>query len=285
MKKIIYLLLLFVINQAFAQSFKEDFSTAYIANFKNGSNGTKADFKCNAGIESSIEKDTKALVLKIDPEDQAGAGKGPEIISNEFTHFGTYSARLKVPNARELQPNVGAVVGYFTYHADKNLGLSEIDFEWLIADPHIIYVGTWTGESGNLKRVGRTINLHTGEILSTAFRTNHDGVNQAFSGKQNLPSKIDKLPNYDASSQFYTYGFDWQSDRITWWLLHPKTGKKVIFWDFSDSDFGIPQHASKYRMNFWHTKDWAVETNPLSLEKPRYNFELEVDWMSYEPLK
>jgi hypothetical protein len=36
-------------------------------------------------------------------------------------------------------------------------------------------------------------------------------------------------------------------------------------------------------MNFWHTKDWAVETNPNSLEKPIQPYELEVDWMFYEP--
>lgn len=51
------------------------------------------------------------------------------------------------------------------------------------------------------------------------------------------------------------------------------------------SPLGIPQNASRYRMNFWHTNAWSVETNPLSLEKPRERCKLEVDWMSYEPMK
>lgn len=38
-------------------------------------------------------------------------------------------------------------------------------------------------------------------------------------------------------------------------------------------------------MNFWHTDAWSVETNPHSLEKPRDRYPLEVDWMSYEPMK
>jgi hypothetical protein len=38
-------------------------------------------------------------------------------------------------------------------------------------------------------------------------------------------------------------------------------------------------------MNFWHTRDWSVETNAYSLEKPLQPYELEVDWMSYEPMK
>src|SRR5678809_979955 len=80
--------------------------------------------------------------------DSAGAGRGPEIISNNFTYYGTYSARLKVPDVRNIQPNTGVVVGYFTYFMDSVYGLSEIDFEWLVADPSIIYIGTWTGNRG-----------------------------------------------------------------------------------------------------------------------------------------
>ncbi|MFT5886050.1 MAG: beta-glucanase (GH16 family) [Arcticibacterium sp.] len=288
MKQLFFLNFLFVTQSAYSQNsvaFKEEFTQPGIENFINGATGTKAVFKSNSGVQSSIEKETSILSFKLDTNDAAGAGRGPEIISKNFTHFGSYSARLKIPDARELQPNVGAVVGYFTYHADKDLGLSEIDFEWLLADPNIIYVGTWTGQKGKLERIGRTINLKTGEILSTAFRSNHDGVNHPFSGRQNKPKKLSKIEDYDASARFYTYGFDWHSDRITWWLLHPKSGRKIVLWDYKGSSMGIPLHASKYRMNFWHANNWAVETNPRSLEKPKYNFELEVDWMSYKPSK
>ncbi|MEJ7682307.1 MAG: hypothetical protein WKG06_31545 [Segetibacter sp.] len=62
------------------------------------------------------------MSFKIDPQDSAGAGRGPEIISNKYTHFGTYSARLKVPRVRDIQPNAGAVVGYFTYHMNSTPG-------------------------------------------------------------------------------------------------------------------------------------------------------------------
>jgi hypothetical protein len=48
---------------------------------------------------------------------------------------------------------------------------------------------------------------------------------------------------------------------------------------------GIPQNATFYRMNYWHTDAWSVETNPLSTEKPLQPYELEVDWMSYDAMK
>ncbi len=127
-------------------------------------------------MNSLTEAGTEILSFKIDPQDSAGAGCGPEIISKSFTHFGTYAAWLKVPQTIAIQPNVGVVVGYFTYHVDSIPGLSEIDFEWLLADPTIIYIGTWTGHPGELRRVGRTINLAKGIIYNTIYREDHTGI-------------------------------------------------------------------------------------------------------------
>jgi hypothetical protein len=266
-------------------AFLEHFSSSSSTFFHYGSTGTKADFKWMFSVNSPIEKGTKVLSFKIDPNDSAGAGRGPEIISNNFTHFGTYATRLKVPDVRAVQPNTGAVVGYFTYHMDSLLGLSEIDFEWLVADPAILYIGTWTGYNGKLKRIGRTINLAKGIIYNTVYKENHDGQSSPLTGMQNQPESILAIEGYDASLKFYTYGFDWYPDRLRWWIIDPKNSKKIILWDYKGSQLGIPQHPTHYRMNFWHTNNWAVETNPSSVEKPLHPYELEVDWMSYEPLK
>src|SRR5690242_19710332 len=180
-------------------SFFEDFNNPASVNFRNGSTGTKSDFKMKMGAVSEVEKSAKVLSMRIDPEDSAGAGRGPEIISNNFTHFGTYAARLKVPDVTKVQPNVGAVVGYFTYYMDSIYGLSEIDFEWLIADPTIIYIGTWTGPRGSLKRIGRTINLAKGIIYHTGYKEGHTGQSIPFTGIQNQPEAITPIIGYDAS--------------------------------------------------------------------------------------
>lgn len=266
-------------------SFVEDFNDSISKYFRYGSTGNKATFKWKMGVNSQAEPGTKILSFKIDPNDSAGAGRGPEIISNDFTHFGTYSARLKVPDVRDIQPNAGAVVGYFTYHVDSIPGLSEIDFEWLIADPTIIYIGTWTGQNGQLKRIGRTINMAKGIIYNTVYKEGYKGPGTPLTGIQNQPETIPAIEGYDASLKFYTYGFDWYPDRLRWWLIHPDTGEKIVLWDYQGSQTGIPQNHTHYRMNFWHTKEWSVETNANSVEKPLHPYELEVDWMSYEPLK
>ena len=265
--------------------FLEDFTDSTSHYFRYGSTGTKADFKWKMGVNSSSEPGTKILSFKIDSADSAGAGRGPEIISNNFTHFGTYSARLKIPNVKNIQPNVGAVVGYFTYHVDSIPGLSEIDFEWLIADPTIIYIGTWTGHNGQLKRIGRTINMAKGIIYNTVYKENYRNFITPLSGVQNQPEALPAISDYDASARFYTYGFDWYPDRLRWWMIHPLDGHKIVLWDYKGSQVGIPQNRTHYRMNFWHTNEWSVETNPRSIEKPLLPYELEVDWMSYDPLK
>lgn len=272
-------------NGKLSHSFIENFNDSVLQNFRYGSTGNKAAFKWQSGVSSKVEPGSKVLLFKIDPLDSAGAGRGPEIISKDFTYFGTYSARLKVPDVRNVQPNTGAVVGYFTYYMDSVYGLSEIDFEWLVADPTIVYIGTWTGERGALNRIGRTINLAKGIIYNTIFKVGYKGEPTPLSGAQNEPATIDSIAGYDASSQFYTYGFDWHSDRLTWWMINPADGKKMILWDYHGSQRGIPQHQSFYRMNFWHTNEWAVDSNPYSIEKPLHPYELEVDWMSYDPIK
>jgi beta-glucanase (GH16 family) len=288
MKLILFLFSFFICLSIYAQngklsnSFIENFSDSVLQNFRYGSTGTKSAFKWQSGVTSKTEPGSKVLLFKIDPLDSAGAGRGPEIISNHFTYFGTYSARLKVPDVRKVQPNTGAVVGYFTYYMDSVYGLSEIDFEWLVADPSIIYIGTWTGNRGALKRIGRTINLAKGIIYNTIFKVGYKGEPAPLSGAQNQPQTIEAIDHYDASSRFYTYGFDWNSDRLTWWIIDPETGKKIILWDYQGSQRGIPQHPSYYRMNFWHTNEWAVETNLRAIEKPLHPYELEVDWMRYQ---
>ena len=289
MKEILFLFSIFISLAIYGQNgnsphaFIENFNDSVLVNFRYGSTGNKASFKWQSGVTSKKEPGSKVLLFKIDPLDSAGAGRGPEIISKDFTHFGTYSARLKVPDVSNAQPNTGAVVGYFTYYMDSVHGLSEIDFEWLVADPSIIYIGTWTGKRGALKRIGRTLNIAKGVIYNTIYKVGYKGEPTPLTGAQNQPEAIDPINNYDASSAFYTYGFDWHSDRLTWWMIHPETGKKIILWDYQGSQRGIPQNHSYYRMNFWHTSDWAVETNQNATEKPLHPYELEVDWMSFEP--
>ncbi|MBQ1912076.1 MAG: glycoside hydrolase family 16 protein [Bacteroidales bacterium] len=275
-------------DKRYMPAFTETFDDARPQYFSGGSAP-----RIFSGVPSLTEEESHVMLLRIQPADPAGAGRGPEIATSKTTHFGTYSARIRVPDVKQVQPNVGAVVGYFTYRFTQGFGLSEIDFEWLIADPTLIYIGTWTSDPANvnnLQRVGRTINLAKGQILYTNYRSYHDGHrNHNFDSADDAaltPRSIAAIPDYDASKRFYVYGFDWYPDRLTWWIQHPETEEKVILWDYTGSTpnfSGIPQPPTTYLLNFWHTNDWSVDTNPRSTEAPKYPYILEVDWMKYEP--
>ncbi|MDR0749498.1 MAG: glycoside hydrolase family 16 protein [Tannerellaceae bacterium] len=248
------------------------------------------DYRYYPNIPSLTERGTDIMMLRMDTEDPAGAGRGPEIGSKELTHFGTYSARIRVPDVTKVQPNLGAVVGYFTYRMDSVHGLSEIDYEWLIADPEVIYIGTWTGTKGDLQRVGRTINLAKGIIYSTSYKADRAERNRSgqLTGLQSQPETITPIANYNAAARFYIYGFDWYPNRLTWWIIHPDTNEKIVLWDYpgpTPNFTGIPVPPTRYLINFWHTNNWPVQTNPNSIEKPLYPYALEVDWMSYTPFE
>lgn len=273
----------------FMRQFTEDFNENRPSYF--GTSGSSFRYYC--GVPSFCETGTNVMILRISPDDPAGAGRGPEIATDKKTHFGTYSARFRVPDIKDVQPNTGAVCGYFTYRFTKGYGLSEIDIEILIADPRLIYIGTWTSDPDNvdnLQRIGRTINLATGKILYTNYRSYHDGNrNHNFASDDDAalsPRTVPAIEGFDASKRFYTYGFDWYPDRLTWWIEHPDTHDKIILWDYTGTTpnfSGIPQSPTTHLFNFWHTDNWPVDTNPKSIEKPLYPYSIEIDWMKYEP--
>ena len=273
----------------FHKKFIEHFNkpTSEYFNQNGGRRRTSTQMRYIPATSSFVEKDTKVMMMRIDPTDPAGAGRGPEICSKHYTSYGRYSARIRIPDVTAVQPNVGAVVGYFTYNMEKEKGLSEIDWEWLIADPEIVYIGTWTGPADNLQRIGRIINLAQGTIYECISRPDADGKGDGkLTGLQNQPETVPVIEGYNAAKRFYTYGFDWYPDRLVWWILHPETEERIVLWDYQGSTpnfTGIPDNKTRYLLNFWHTNNWPVHTNPKSTEKPKYPYEVEIDWMSYEP--
>ncbi len=292
------------VNGATMGAFNEDFSAGNnpqsVTNFYYGSGGNMADFTWLSGQKSTVEPSSEILRLTMDPAEKPGAWQGPNMISNDRCHFGTFAARLKIPSVTS-QPNIGGVVGFYSYYNDqwdtelpadinKN-GLydnSEIDFEWLIADPTIIYLTAWTDHqelpnSNACRKVSRIINLAKGIIYNTEYSEDVGGVGTKLSGVENVPSAITPIPGFNASKQFYTYGFDWKSDQIRWWILHPETNDTIVLWDYRGSVERITQKEASLMMNIWHTNDWSVVTNAKATEAPRDTFSVEFDWVSYTP--
>jgi hypothetical protein len=294
-QKMILTVILAMILQISAESIVENFDGSAPRNlnhFNFDGGGSKVEWQTK--IEDGI------LKIAMNPEDEAGAWQGPNYAAKKLSHFGRYSARIKIPST-EAQPNVGAVVGFYTYYNDEwgtelpkdenGNGVydnSEIDFEWLIADPQIIYLTAWTDyqdfPDGTTRfgKVGRIINMATGTIISTEYAETW-GANVTLTGVENQPATIRAITNYDASKNFYTYGFDWKSDNIRWWIINPEDETDTItLWDYKGPKERITQKPARLSFNIWHTHNWPVVTKPNSIEKPIEIFWAEFDWIKYE---
>ena len=284
----------------FANSFTQNFDASNLPNdFNFGSGGQNKNTWIN-GADSEIEEGSKVIKLAIVPENAAYPWQGPNFTSKRFTLFGRYSARIKIPGVQN-QPNVGGVVGFYTYYNDlynneqeKDMngnGLSdnsEIDFEWLIANPQLVYLTAWTDyeeETNDCKKIARIVNLATGQILTTNYSTKLGSSGTNLSGVENNPSTIPVIPNFDASQKFYTYGFDWKTDNIRWWIINPNNeADTIVLWDYKGNTEMITQKPAFLMFNFWHTNDWAAEGKPQSKQRPNETFWAEFDWVKYEVL-
>lgn len=279
--------------------FSEGFSDAESEWFDYNYRTSRDDFRYYPGVPSISERKTEVLMLRIDPADAAGAGRGPEVRTKDYTFYGSYSARIRVPDIRKAQPDAGIVVDFSVYDYEKNYGLCEAGFEWILADPEIVCLKACTGVEPERNTVMRTVNLAKGLVYDTSFRGEcilKNGKTEILasgklSGAQNFPETVTAISGYDASSKFHTYGFDWYPERIVWWILHPQTSERTVLWEYEGRELfpgspapdGIPVIPSRYHLNFWHSKIKPVQTNPSSTQSPYYPYELEADNMSYRP--
>ena len=287
-RPVLPILLLAVAAQAQLQAFREDWSAATAPVFQYVSHGGSTAI---SGIADAAAQDGKVLELKIGKDAAVSPAGGSEVESKSSFLYGTATARLKTADCKG-QPEAGIVTGFFTYFndgSDKNGdGLpdnSELDFEWLCAEPEVIYLTLWTDyrdSDARSRRVGRVINLATGVIASTAFKTDW-GEGTRLTGPENQPETLEPLPGYNSSSAYYEYGISWDAGRMYLWLVNPKDGKRIVLWDYRGPAARIPARASRYMINAWHTNTWAPPSHPSAVKPPSSPISVFVDWSAYDP--
>lgn len=257
--------------------FREDFSeSASFLRFAPKSNGGE-DFRYYSGHPSLSAANTKVMMMRIDPEDGEGWGKGPQVLTKDYTFYGSYSVRMRVPDIKKAQKNLGAAAGVYVYDVDDKYGHSEIDFELRVADPTIVYLSAITGTGKELNRISRTINLAKGTIIE--------------SSDKDSPATITAISDFDASKKFYIYGFDWTPEKITWWIRKDENTDRIVLWEYTGKELfagtyaptGIPVLPAHYATSFWHSTSRLAQGMTSAKEAPKYPFEMEIDWMAYEP--
>jgi hypothetical protein len=233
--------------------------------------------------------DQQVMTLTLPKGSAAGPVQGPNLEWRaEPFLFGTLEARLKTPACST--PLEGNIAGFFTYFNDgldrDGDGLddnSEIDFEWLCAEPESIYLTIWTDydeETEGQQRMLRKINLAQGKIEYTRFAQGWGIANtEALSGVEAQPAAIPAIPDYNASARFYEYGMTWKTDGVLFWIVHPISGEKIVLWDYKGPVQRIPQLPAHLLLNTWHSATWAPEDSPEALEAPKTDLTMQVDWV------
>ena len=223
-------------------------------------------------VSVSGASDGKALKLTLPANPSVGPGGGPEISTNAATYrYGTYGTRMRMADCSG-QNRVGVVTGTFTYstdHADVNRnGLpdnDEIDIEVLCAQPYVLWLTIWTDyreSDGAVRKISRVINLRTGQILANCYSFVLSITQcQPPQPGENTPSSVIPVPDFNASTQFRTYMFDWQPNRITFWG-YANGGAKNVLWDYTGPSSRIPKKPGYFMQNVWHTDDWPPMDGP-----------------------
>ena len=185
--------------------------------FKAALTGTLADvssiFECSDGWtngsmfnctwrKANVDFSDGSMKLKIDL-DGNGAGAIP-YSGAEFRSKGFYGYGMYEVEMKPIK-NDGVVSSFFTYTGPSdNNPWDEIDIEFLGKDTTIVQFNYFTDSHGS-----------------------HEYIYEL---------------GFDASEDFHTYGFDWQADKITWYV----DGEAVY-----TADKSIPSTPSKIMMNVW----------------------------------
>jgi beta-glucanase (GH16 family) len=245
-----------------------------------------------SNVADGSATDGRIGLLTISASPAPGPGGGPNLESHALYGFGTYEARLKTADCSS-QPNTGIITGFFTFLNDgtdqNGNGISdnsEIDFEWLCAEPNVIWVTLWTDyhdPTGQLRRVYRELDLATGTIRQTCYSEGFGQCTQNLAGSstEGSPSSITPIPGYNSATAYYTYGFTWQSNRVTWYIYHPTTGAKITLWDYQGPTARITQRPAHYMLNVWHTNNWTPPGMPGAVQPPNSPRQFRIDTVTY----
>lgn len=229
--------------------------------------------------------DGKAMKLQLDARPETGPRRGVQIASNNPSfRYGTFGTRMKTANCAG-QPRAGVVTGMVTYSldhsdADRN-GLPdnhEIDVEVLCGQPEVIWMSLWTDYdeiTDAPRKISRAVNLRTGEVIYNCYLKTWLGSCEPLLPGENLPAAVTAVPGFDSATQFHSYTFDWQPDRVRFYA-GGTSGPPILLWDYQGPTSRIPQKTSMFLQNVWHTATWNPFNGPAR-RQPKANIAAYLD--------
>ena len=227
------------------QAFAEDFSGRESEYFDFGRRTSGDDFRFYSGFPSMTETGNIILMLRLDPSDASGTGS--VITSKDYTFYGTYSIRLRIPDIAAVQSKLGACVDFVLCDDDEVYGQDKIALSLRLADQTGVY--------------------------TSLSRTYPDPVSIS-------ETTVPELSGFNAAAKNYIYGIDWSAEKISWWIKAKESGDKIIL---SENTENVPTQPLKLQLRYYHSSQHPTADNASATQAPHYPYELEADWIKYTP--
>ena len=166
-----------------------------------------------------------------------------------WSKFGKYSIDMKT--STPLNTSYGIDNAFYVYNGTT----TEIDYEFLTAEPQRIRLTIWVNSQNRTERI---INMTTGNV---------DWSKRCFGGSCvntiHEPLYIKPMPNYDHSARYYNYAFEWLSNRLTFYMKN-ENGVTVYLWNFTTSS-DIPKDKAWTTLATTYINDYGeVKEKPLT---------------------
>ena len=232
-------------------AFKEDFSGRESSFMDFARRAEGEDFRYYSAFPSLSENGSSILMLRLDTADPEG--KGATVTSKDYVYFGSYSARIRIPDVSRVQAKLGVVAQLSLLDTDPVWGTDEYGLGWRLADAKNLYLkGRHEAAGGDSE-----------SILQEWVEA---------------PS----LKSFSASSKFYIYGLDWTASELSWWVKTSENAQKDVLARITEN---VPFQPLRLQFKMYHSKTSPAKGNSATTQAPLYPFELEIDWIQYTPFE
>ncbi|RLB41579.1 MAG: hypothetical protein DRH12_07775 [Deltaproteobacteria bacterium] len=261
-----------IINE-FADEFDEDICKD--ESFYMRSDDLKHNNLCGTSLDLIKTEYSYLKLTYPSGRETVGPDGASEADTRKFFQYGTFLAKFKAAPHKNL-PKGNIISAFFTYRNEKldeyeKIGMTdnhEIDFEIYSGRPNEVQIMVWRdydSETNYLyrekpNRIGWKIDLTTGHIQRTKNRYEFGGWEDI------IEDKSDTIPGFNATDNFYIYGFRWEPVSIEFFMIHDGRKVRLLTYCPDRPDLFIPSLPQHIIFNTWREKDSAVATDDHTME-------------------
>ncbi len=233
-----------------------------------------------AATDNSVLQLTYPGNPALGPGDNPGPAHAVEVFTNQTLHYGRYEMSVRFASCADDEELVNGIFTYFNDGSDENengiADNSEIDYEVLCGEPHLLWLTVWTDygynadlETEEFRKTTRVIDMRNGSYQQTPVGS-EDQYGVGPGGTISGISETD-FPNPD---RFYDIAFEWQPTYVRYTI---RLGdQEVELWKLEGAE-RVPQRPGQFMLNLWHANTHWLKGG--AADYPKAEAQMLVDWV------